>query len=245
MRPAALLIDLDGTLLDSNDWISEPDIEAIRRAAEVIPVAIASGRVPEDVGHFARLLGLSSPQVCDNGARLFDPLRGRTLSRLPIHSDDARMIVERIQDAGLKFFAVDSGRVARSYAEFTEWQVTVITCAVSDRDAAESMAQEHSGNGVTAMGSRGSRDEWYVNYTHAEAHKGYGAARFSESVGVDLSDVMAIGDGLNDRELFQAVGLPVAMGHAPDHIKALAEHVTAPLEEHGVARAIERFVLTG
>lgn len=216
---------------------------AVRAAADRIPVAIASGRIPEDVGHFARLLGLYGPQVSDNGARMLDPVTGRTLSELPITENNARLIVNRLEDEGLRYFAVDSGRTARAVAEFNEWRVTVITCAVPDREKAESIAREHSGNGVTAMGARGSRDEWYVNYTHGDAHKGYGAARFSDHVGIDLSRVMAIGDGLNDREMFAAVGLPVAMGHAPEEVMRMAKHVTGSLEQNGVTQAIERFVL--
>lgn len=216
---------------------------AVRAAAERIPVAIASGRIPEDVGHFARLLGLHGPQVSDNGARLLDPVTGRTLSDLPISPTDARVIVDRLEEEGLRYFAVDSGRTARALADFNEWRVTIITCAVQDRKEAERVANLHSGNGVTAMGARGSRDEWYVNYTHGDAHKGYGAQMFSEQVGVDLSSMMAIGDGLNDREMFEAVGIPVAMGHAPADMIQMAQHITGSLEQHGVAQAIEKFVL--
>jgi len=217
--------------LDADDWISERDVEAVRAAARVMPVAIASGRIPEDVGHYARLLGLQTPQVCDNGARLLDPVRGRTLSHLAIEESHARVIVERIEQSGLRYFAVDSGRTVRSSAGFESWQVTVITCAVPDRVAAEAMAAE-----------RGSRDEWYVNYTHGDAHKGYGALQFSRSVGVPLDRIMAVGDGLNDREMFAVVGMPVAMAHAPEEIKSIAGSTTGSLEEHGVAQAIERFV---
>ncbi len=216
---------------------------AVRAAAERIPVAIASGRVPEDVNHFARLLGLYGPQISDNGARLLDPVTGRTLSDLPIAEHNARSIVERLERDGLRYFAVDSGRTVRSTSMFDEWRVTIITSAVPSRTAAEEIALEHNGIDVTAMGARGSRDEWYVNYTHGNAHKGYGAGKFSERVGVDLRNVMAIGDGLNDREMFEAVGMPVAMGHAPDDIVRRAKHVTGSLDEDGVAQAIERYIL--
>ena len=242
-RPGALLIDLDGTLLDPSDRISERDIAAVRAAATRIPVGIASGRVLEDVGHFARLLGLYGPQVCDNGARLLNPLTGKSISDLPIGTDDARSIVERLESDGLRYFAVDSGRTVRSISAFKSWRVTVITCAVEDRAAAEEISSAHSNERVSVIASHGSRDEWYVNYTHADAHKGSGARAFGERVGVDIGRVMAIGDGLNDLEMFDVVGMPVAMGHATEDVLARANHVTGTLEQHGVAQAIERFVL--
>ncbi len=208
-----------------------------------MPVGIASGRVPEDVGHFARLLGLQSPQISDNGARLLDPVHGRTITDRPISEPNARDIIDRLEREGFRYFAVDSGRVARSVGMFNDWRVTIITSAVPDRSTAERISLEQSRDGVIAMGARGSRDEWYVNYTHADAHKGYGARKFSEALGLDLAEVMAIGDGLNDRQMFESVGIPVAMGHAPDEIKRMAHHTTDTLEADGVARAIERFVL--
>lgn len=189
------------------------------------------------------MLGLHVPQVSDNGARLIDPVSGRTISSVTMAVDDARSIVQGLEADDLRYFAVDSGRIARSTSMFTNWNVTVITCAVPGRDISERMSREHSMNGVVAIASRGSRDEWYVNFTHSDAHKGSGAAQFASSVDAELSDVMAIGDGLNDVEMFSAVGIPVAMGHAPDVVKQLASHVTGTLEQDGVAQAIEKLVL--
>ena len=78
-KPSGLLIDLDGTLIDSDDRFSPVVAAAIERASKRIPVAIASGREPDEVSHFARALGLEGPQVCDNGASLVDPSDGPVL----------------------------------------------------------------------------------------------------------------------------------------------------------------------
>ena len=64
------------------------------------------------------------------------------------------------------------------------------------------------------------------------------------TLGIDTTDVMAIGDGSNDVEMFDAVGIPVAMGHAAPGIRGRARYVTESQAEEGVARAIERFVLS-
>ncbi len=215
----------------------------MQAAAERIPVAIASGRVQQDVGHFARLLGLRGPQVSDNGARLMDPVSGKTLSVLSIAESDARGIVDWLERDSIRYFAVDAGRIVRSIQEINDWRVTMITCFVPDRESVDKMVDEYTNDEVTAMGSRGSRGEWYVDFTHGAADKGYGARRFAEIHGIEPSQIMAIGDGLNDREMFEAVGLPVAMGHTPDDIARLTKHVTGSLEDSGVAQAIGRFVL--
>lgn len=241
--PGALLLDLDGTLLDHSDGISDRVVAAVRAAAKKIPVGIASGRVLEDVNHFARLLGLHGPQVSDNGARLSDTVTGRTLVDVPIDPDAARGIVNRLEQDNLRYFAVDSGRTVRHTSLFTGWRVTVITCSVAGQPEAERIASDEAGDGVNVICSVGSRGEWYVNYTHRNADKGHGARLFGDASGVDLSRVMAIGDGFNDVEMFRAVGMPVAMGHAPERVRCLAMHTTGTLEQDGVAQAIERYVL--
>ena len=54
---------------------------------------------------------------------------------------------------------------------------------------------------------------------------------------------MAFGDGGNDVGMLAHVGLGVAMGNASDAVKQYADYVTADVDEDGVARALERFVL--
>ena len=244
MRPSAVLIDLDGTLLDERDCISPRVVAAVRAASRRAPVAIASGRVLEDVAHFARLLGLDGPQVCDNGARLAQAMTGRTIADLPIELPSAQRIVERLESAERKFFAVDAGRTVRRTADFGDWRVTVITCALETRRDAEVLAElDHGNGGVSAIPSMGSRGEWYINYTHERADKGHGVRMFCKETGLRAEDVMAIGDGLNDLDMFDAVGLPVAMGHATPAALERARALTGNLEEDGVAQALERWVL--
>ncbi len=242
-RPSGLLIDLDGTLLDPLERISPRVATAVKTASRLIPVALASGRVAEDVGHYARLLGLMGPQVSDNGARLLDPVTGRTLYERALHRSDASAIISHLEDAGARFFAVDSGRMVRNRQSIRDWRITVITAYVKDDATAIEMADGASSDGVSAIPSVGNDGVWYINYTRAGTDKGTGARQFAQLEGVDLSTVMAIGDGINDLEMFAAVGIPVAMGHARDHVKAEAMHIVGGIDQDGVAEAIERFVL--
>ena len=57
--------------------------------------------------------------------------------------------------------------------------------------------------------------------------------------------VMAIGDQGNDLTMLDWAGLGVAMGNGSDEVKAVADWVAPPIDEDGVAVAIERFVLSG
>jgi hydroxymethylpyrimidine pyrophosphatase-like HAD family hydrolase len=54
---------------------------------------------------------------------------------------------------------------------------------------------------------------------------------------------MAIGDNFNDVEMLEYAGLGVAMGNAPDGVKAIAKWVAPGVEQDGAAAAIEAFIL--
>ena len=56
--------------------------------------------------------------------------------------------------------------------------------------------------------------------------------------GIAQSEVIAIGDNYNDREMIEFAGCGIAMGNAPEAIRAVADYVTTSNNEDGVARAL-------
>lgn len=62
-------------------------------------------------------------------------------------------------------------------------------------------------------------------------------------LGISYEETMAIGDSSSDLEILQACGVGVAMGNAPDNIKAVANDVTDLNTKDGLALAFEKYVL--
>ena len=56
--------------------------------------------------------------------------------------------------------------------------------------------------------------------------------------GFAAAEAVAFGDGLNDREMLQGVGLGIAMGNGHPELKAIADRVAPALADHGVARML-------
>ena len=56
--------------------------------------------------------------------------------------------------------------------------------------------------------------------------------------------VLAIGDSRNDVPMLRWAGIGVAMGNASPDVCTAVGRVTARCDEDGVARAIERYVLS-
>jgi Cof subfamily protein (haloacid dehalogenase superfamily) len=64
-----------------------------------------------------------------------------------------------------------------------------------------------------------------------------------ELLGLSAKQVMTVGDNFNDWEMIDYAGVGVAMGDAPEPVKTLADWVAPSAEDHGVAAAIEHFLL--
>jgi hydroxymethylpyrimidine pyrophosphatase-like HAD family hydrolase len=71
--------------------------------------------------------------------------------------------------------------------------------------------------------------------------KASGLATVAQTLGLSSADVLAIGDGRNDIEMLQWAARGVAMGQAPDDVKAVADAVTGTLADDGVATEIGRW----
>jgi len=85
--------------------------------------------------------------------------------------------------------------------------------------------------------------EHFLEITRAGISKGSGLARLASTLGIRPEQVMAIGDQGNDLPMLRWAGLGVAMGHAPDYVREVADAVTLSNDRDGVAAAIQRFIL--
>lgn len=74
--------------------------------------------------------------------------------------------------------------------------------------------------------------------------KGEAVAQLAKYFNLKRDEVMCIGDSENDLSMIEYAGIGVAMGNAIDIVKQSAQYITLPNTESGVAKAIEKFVLS-
>ncbi len=82
-----------------------------------------------------------------------------------------------------------------------------------------------------------------MEITHPGANKGAGLRHLCRLLDIAPSQTMALGDSGNDESMLRTAGLGVAMGNAPDQIKAIADAVTETNARDGAAIAIETYCL--
>ena len=81
----------------------------------------------------------------------------------------------------------------------------------------------------------------YLEIMDASASKSHALRFLIDRLGIRREDSIAMGDNYNDREMIQFAGMGVAMGNAPDEIKAAAGYVTDTNNDDGVRKALEHF----
>ncbi len=95
--------DMDGTLLNSNQLISEENKEAIVKAqAQGIEFVVATGRSYQEATYVLAQAGLTCPVICANGAEVRSK-EGAILSATPISKQMAREVAARLTEKDVYF----------------------------------------------------------------------------------------------------------------------------------------------
>lgn len=260
-----LALDLDGTLLTASHQIPAETKAAIEVARErgVTPV-IVTGRMQRSAAPYAAELGMEGlPMVTYNGAfvSLFpsteplyhEPLSleaARTLAAfceregiyLHGYQDDELCIPAQTPEAiAYQGLAGVEGKVV---GPLTAWlgapQTKMIAISTPERIAElKSTVQELLGDAANVTIS----NPTYLEVMSSKVSKGRALAAVADRLGVQQSEVLAIGDGLNDLEMLRWAGTGVAMGHAHEQLRAQADWVTTEGPGDGVREAMRHFGL--
>jgi Cof subfamily protein (haloacid dehalogenase superfamily) len=122
--------DMDGTLLNENQEISEANKQAILDAQEQgIEVVVATGRSYEEARYVIQEAGISCDIVCANGAEVRNK-QGEIIYQAGIESARAREIAAVLNETGIYFeIYTDQGTYTEDYEMGVELIVNIFTTA--------------------------------------------------------------------------------------------------------------------
>lgn len=81
----------------------------------------------------------------------------------------------------------------------------------------------------------------FVDVNVSKVDKASGMVSFMAHYGFEAGEVMAFGDGGNDVSMLRAAGVGVAMGNACPEALAVADYVTATVDDDGIRKALEYY----
>jgi Cof subfamily protein (haloacid dehalogenase superfamily) len=260
MRIDLIALDLDGTLLDPDELVSERNRAAIRHSLESgVRVVLVTGRGTDLPIRISRDLNLNLPVICCHGALTKDFGANRTLVHLPVPLQYAKPMVEFAEKHGLSlaiyaeelFYRLEGSRVYMDDMLGPAWREAKTFADVLHE--APTFIRFLGTESVRAM--QREFGDWPLNFRYEtwgefnecavlnrDASKKSALQRLCADFQILPERVLAIGDSRNDVPMLRWAGVGVAMGNALAEVKESVRYVTASNSEDGVALAIERFV---
>ncbi|MGI8386373.1 Cof-type HAD-IIB family hydrolase [Robertmurraya sp. P23] len=84
---------------------------------------------------------------------------------------------------------------------------------------------------------------YVLNVLQENVSKSLAILKTLEFFGIDRSEAVAFGDGENDIDMLEVVGLGIAMGNGNEKLKKIANFVTKPSSEDGIDYALKKYGL--
>lgn len=260
-RRLLIALDLDGTVLHEDGRIDTETAEAIAGVlAAGHEVMFATGRSWEHTETVMDRLGVSSEYVvCANGAltmrrlpdggyerfqiETFDP--EPALRRIRGHLADGRFMVELPDGSRLYTNGMSDWDLSRAEeVDFDGLLGRAVSriVVVSPEHSEQEFLRIVEGMGLHQVAYAIGWTAW-LDIAPEGVNKAMATERVREWLGIERSDVVAVGDGRNDIELLQWAaehGRGVAMGQAPEEVRAVAGEVTGSVDEAGLAAVLRQ-----
>lgn len=265
LRPEVkcIVLDLDGTLLNSERSISTVNLQTIQSCKKNgIHIVVATARPPRAVRHLLSDESFNDYVIYYNGALVTNESDG-----IYDHIHIPAEISVKITD----FVSANAPRSIISYEVDNAWFSTQAIpeghyseLGIRASDPKPEIIEKQvfrslSPTKILILGFK----EWrtikdyfgqYVNVVctddgllvqimNRNVSKENAVRRILDDMGILPQETMVFGDDFNDIGLFELCGFPVAMGNAISELKALAKFVTKSNDDDGIAFALQKFVL--
>ena len=262
MKYKVVASDFDGTLLSSDKYISDANINAINECKRKGCIA---------VGITARNLS-SIKSVCD--IKIFDYLvinNGTYIYNVKENDGEYLAYLDRkiVDDITNRFLEISDGidycSVNRYYSNKTKLakkrpfhveindfkqideRIARINIFGKTNDDVYTFKKKINEkypelNTITMLDTDASSDRRWVAINPGDCNKAIALKKLTDKIGCKMQDVLYFGDATNDIEIITQVGCGIAMGNAIDEVKNAANDVTVSNDEDGVAYYINKII---
>lgn len=264
---------MDGTLLNSNNEISEKNLQSIKKATEKgVQVAVSTGRLFVSANYYADLLGVKTPIIASNGAYIRDKNTDKVIHKNILGYDNCKKVLKVIKKYDMyPHFNSYNGIFTEKLVNSSKFYSKMNETLPEDRR----IKIEVSSNWPEVFEKYGDEilkciivDKDYEKLKLAKdellkiedlevvssfennievmakgVSKGKAVEILANHYKLNREEVMCIGDSENDLSMIKFAGFGVAMGNGNDLVKDNADYITSTNDQSGVGEAIEKFIL--
>jgi Cof subfamily protein (haloacid dehalogenase superfamily) len=268
MKYKLLVVDIDGTIIGKGGQVSAEDREALAKVRRKgVGVSLSTGRAVPSCRPIIKQLALDGYHIFCDGALVSN--LDKEIYAKPIDSGVVREGIEFARQhevylelySASQFFIERENWATKIHREFFNLEPTVVdfsglweweriikwglVTASPEETAKVNSFRLHFERRLHFSPARSPAYPAveFFNVVDLGVSKGKALAALTSHLGIELTEVMAIGDGSNDIPLLSSVGLAVAMGNAADKVKAVAHHITLDVDHSGLAAAVKKFLL--
>ena len=267
-----IAIDMDGTLLNEKKHIDKAQKEAIHEAVEAgIKIVLCTGRPLYGILPFYEELGLSELDsegyvILNNGCSIHKTKDWELIDQVNFTFDDIDYLHkfsegydinftlvndyyyfnigrkptdELITDAGFVFS--DITNISLKEAKNGKHKIIKIMFLGNPNIMAD--FQKENENILKDKYSSVLSQPYVYEILPKGNNKGTGLKKLAKKLGIKQEEIMAIGDGNNDIEMFEYANYSVAMENGTELAKKAAKYQTDSNENDGVAKAIRKYAL--
>ena len=265
-------VDLDGTLLKDDKTITKENKKIIKEAtSKGVVVCIATGRILKFVDRVKDLLEIDTPVIASNGGVLFykenkvkiNSLSYKNILRIKeiaknynvkvyLNTEDSIISEEGIpkdysynkinQEVLDKYKVniVENYSFEKLYKEDNKQAVKAICI---NKDDLEEVKRVRRALEDTNEFEISSAEDHYCEINLKGISKGKVVEDLAKELGINIEEVICIGDGGNDIEMLKKAGLAVAMDNGILEVKEISDYITSNNNESGVGKAIKHLIL--
>jgi Cof subfamily protein (haloacid dehalogenase superfamily) len=250
--------DLDGTVVGHDGAISPRTRAALAAVQDAgLRLVFVTGRPPRWVHQVAEATGHRGLAVCANGAYVYDLHAETVVGSFPLAADRALEVVHRLRevmpDAGFGVERTEGFSHDPAYHprwDAGAWHVAPIE-ELLDRPVAKLLVRDETSSGDAMLALARPVLDGLADVTHSNvndcllevsAHgvsKASTLERLAASWGIEPHEVIAFGDMPNDVAMLRWAGVGYAVADAHPEVLAAVDHVTAGVDDDGVALVLE------
>lgn len=243
--------DIDGTLVNEDKQIPQDAMEAIAEIKKKgIEPVIATGRAPYFFHHLAEQLHIDSYVSLNGGYVVY---QGEVIYKQPIERSVVEAFVNRAAEHSHSLVfeghhnfstnndkdpfmidAVSSLKVDLPSYNDTFWQQEDIYQIFLHCAAEDEHLYEEAVPGLRMI-------RWHktaLDVLPRGSSKAEGIHAMLDILKLKPEQAIAFGDGLNDKEMLEAVGLGIAMGNSHEDLKPYAKYITTHVSEGGIVNGL-------
>ncbi len=260
-----VVTDIDGTILKKDFTVSNNVINAINELTKKnIKVVLATGRMYCAAIKIAKILNISTPLVCYQGALIKNSCNDKkTLYVDPVKPNLALEILQELKNKNIhtnlylndELFCEHDNDIIKDYTNKRlipykivenlldldlNNQVNKILAIDPDTKLIENLTcelQEKYKNSLYIVRSTKN----FCEISSKNSNKGTAVRFLSNLFNIKKDEILAIGDEDNDIDLLKSAKVKIAMGNASENLKKEANYITKSIDEDGFAFAVEKY----